>query len=124
DKKLFDSLHEEPTGDRVRIADVKEYIAEGIGNVTIPLGPRKCTLTKVLYVPGLTRNLLSVTQLLNHHLKVEFLVQNGIKSCLISRQERDIKLYYIIPQLKRKGYLVWINKNTCSNVCHTYEHLR
>ncbi|KAH9293155.1 hypothetical protein KI387_041641, partial [Taxus chinensis] len=86
DKELFDSLDEQPTGDRVWIADDKEYIAEGIGRVTIPLGPQKCTLTKVLYVPGLTSNLLSVTQLLNHHLKVEFLVQNGIKSCLISRQ--------------------------------------
>ncbi|KAH9294137.1 hypothetical protein KI387_040662, partial [Taxus chinensis] len=39
DKELFDSLDEQPTGDRVQIADDKEYVAEGIGRVTIPLGP-------------------------------------------------------------------------------------
>ncbi|KAH9314862.1 hypothetical protein KI387_023489, partial [Taxus chinensis] len=46
DKELFDLLNEEPTRDLVHIADEKEYVVEGIGRVTIPMGPLKCTLTK------------------------------------------------------------------------------
>ncbi|KAH9317183.1 hypothetical protein KI387_018952, partial [Taxus chinensis] len=46
DRNIFDSLTNRPTRDRVRIANNKEYIVEGINNVTIPLGTRKCNLTK------------------------------------------------------------------------------
>ncbi|KAH9308227.1 hypothetical protein KI387_036138, partial [Taxus chinensis] len=50
-KKLFHTLSDRPTGDQITIADNQEYIAAGIGDVIIPLGTRRCTLTKVLYVP-------------------------------------------------------------------------
>ncbi|KAH9323062.1 hypothetical protein KI387_017701, partial [Taxus chinensis] len=50
-KKLFHTLSDWPTGDRITIADNQEYIAEGIGDVIIPLRTQRCTLTKVLYVP-------------------------------------------------------------------------
>ncbi|KAH9293996.1 hypothetical protein KI387_040800, partial [Taxus chinensis] len=50
-KKLFHTLSDRPTRDQITIVDNQEYIAVGIGDVIIPLGTRRCTLTKVLYVP-------------------------------------------------------------------------
>lgn len=84
DKGLFDTLNSTPTGDLIRIADDKEYVAKGIGTINIPLTEGSCSLSNVLYVPGFTSNLLSISQLLNHKLKVEFQVQVGIKPYLIS----------------------------------------
>ncbi|XP_059073091.1 uncharacterized protein LOC131873929 [Cryptomeria japonica] len=74
DKGLFDTLNSTPTGDLIRIADDKEYVAKGIGTITIPLTEGSCSLSNVLYVPGFTSNLLSVSQHVNHRVKVEFQV--------------------------------------------------
>ncbi|KAH9327384.1 hypothetical protein KI387_007562, partial [Taxus chinensis] len=45
-KKLFHTLSDRPTGDRITIVDNQEYIAAWIGDVIIPLGTRRCTLMK------------------------------------------------------------------------------
>ncbi|KAH9318132.1 hypothetical protein KI387_019901, partial [Taxus chinensis] len=109
-KKLFHTLSDRPTGDWITIADNQEYIAAGIGDVIIPLGTRRCTLTKVLYVPGLTSNLLSVSQLLNHRMQIEFFVEKGVKSCIISQGES------VIAQAFLKGRLFALDAITSSSV--------
>ncbi|KAH9293369.1 hypothetical protein KI387_041427, partial [Taxus chinensis] len=109
-KKLFHTMSDRPTGDWITIADNQEYIAAGIGDVIIPLGTRRCTLTKVLYVPGLTSNILSISQLLNHRMQVEFFVEKGVKSCIISQGES------VIAQAFLKGRLFALDAVTSSSV--------
>ncbi|KAH9298713.1 hypothetical protein KI387_014046, partial [Taxus chinensis] len=55
----FISMRDTPSKNHVSLGDDSSYTVQGIGNISLPLGSRKCKLSDVLYVPGLTKNLLS-----------------------------------------------------------------
>lgn len=83
EQKSFCALLPSTSYGHVSLGDDTSYKVQGIGDMALPLRTHTCRLTKVLYVPGLTKNLLSVSQLLEHNLQVEFDQLNGEKLCLI-----------------------------------------
>ncbi|KAH9292915.1 hypothetical protein KI387_041899, partial [Taxus chinensis] len=109
-KNLFHTLSDRPTVDQITIIDNQEYIAAGIGDVIIPLGRLRCTLTKVLYVPGLTSNLLSMSQLLNHRMQAKLFFEKWVKSCIISHGDS------VIAQAFPKGHLFTMDAVNSSRI--------
>ncbi|KAH9322086.1 hypothetical protein KI387_016725, partial [Taxus chinensis] len=100
---------------------------QGIGNISLPLGSCKCRLSDVLYVPGLTKNLLLVSQLLDHNLKIDFDSQSGKKMCMIQDKSRGSKIIAKASNVGRMFQLDFIYKNdqalvaknsTSTQLCH------
>ncbi|GKU93722.1 hypothetical protein SLEP1_g7290 [Rubroshorea leprosula] len=71
DVKLFTKL-DRSIRTRVRLGNGYVVQAEGKGNVSIQTKEGIKTITDVLYIPSLSQNLLSVTQLMKHGYSVHF----------------------------------------------------
>ncbi|MCO5604581.1 hypothetical protein L7F22_058749 [Adiantum nelumboides] len=72
-KDLFSSLDAAPTGKKVTCANNASYPIKGVGKILITIsdGSDLC-LPDVLYVPGIKKNLLSVSSLAKNGLRVIF----------------------------------------------------
>ncbi|KAH9299486.1 hypothetical protein KI387_031168 [Taxus chinensis] len=91
-KDWFYTLRDSPNKNHVSLGDDSSYSIKGIGNISLPLRKHDCKITDVLYVPELTKNFLSVSQLLDHNLKLDFDSNNGEKVCLIRDKSRGSKI--------------------------------
>lgn len=51
-----------------------------------------CKLTKVLYMPQLTKIILSINQNINNNLRIEFDINNGKKVCIIHKKYKFLNI--------------------------------
>jgi hypothetical protein len=111
-KGQLDSLQEDYV-DEVAIGDDTRYPTMGIGTCTIHLKSRKTIeLTKVLYVPGIKRNLLSISALEDEGLIITFMEGK----VLAWPKNSNIKNAYKISS--RHGCLYQINYVSHSALIH------
>ena len=102
-KETLDSLSKKVNGE-VTISDNSAHSVEGIGNCTLKLKSGSSLLLKgVLYVPGIKRNLISITTLEDDGHNVAFV--DG--KVLTWAKNSSIKKAKLIGQ--RKGYLYELN---------------
>jgi len=78
----------------------KSHDIEGKGNVHVCLGKNNYQIKEVLYVSGLTKNLLLVSQMMDNNLKVEFDVVKGEKVCFIRDKSKGCR---IVAKANRVG---------------------
>ena len=72
-KRFFRDLHEGGTGIHVELGDDARYQAQGVGTVSFERESGKpLSFVDVLYVPGLTKNLISVSTLEDKGYQVKF----------------------------------------------------
>ncbi|MCO5601069.1 hypothetical protein L7F22_055186 [Adiantum nelumboides] len=88
-KDLFCSLDAAPTGKKVTCANNASYPIKGVGKILITIsdGSDLC-LPDVLYVPGIKKNLLSVSSLAKNGLRVIF----EDDRCIVRDQENGYSL--------------------------------
>jgi hypothetical protein len=73
-KNLFVELKESSLGDLVFLGDDRSHEVKGVGTIPIRMPSGGITLIKnVLYVPGLTKNLFSVSVIVDQNMKVKFI---------------------------------------------------
>ncbi|KAH9313426.1 hypothetical protein KI387_044060 [Taxus chinensis] len=110
-KDWFYTLRDSPNKNHVSLGDDSSYNVKGIGNISLPLGKHDYKITDVLYVPRLTKNFLSVSQLLDHNLKLDFDSNNGEKVCLIRDKSRGSKIVAIASNVGRMFQLDFVHKD-------------
>ena len=104
DRNLFSEISNLPNGIPVEVGDGRNLIAESIGKVILENNGKRCFLEKVLYVPSLSHNLLSVSRVAESGKVVEFddrkcKILSGDKSCeLISGTKKGL-LYLLDTEI-------------------------
>lgn len=113
---------------RVKLGDNKVVNIEGTGTVTISIEGKGKLINDVHFAPGLAHNLISVGQLIENGLKVEF----DDNTCVVKRKNGEIVLYLRMTRNRmfpvdfshKDGYMMMNNKVDESKLWHyRYGHL-
>eukprot|EP00253_Pinus_taeda_P029974 PITA_29974 len=82
-KEFFDSLEESTYRSKIYLGDDSGYEIKGYGVIPVKLSNGKIShLKNVLYVPGIKKNLISVSMMTDQDMKVEFFKTHCvIKDC-------------------------------------------
>lgn len=72
-KEFFDSLEESINGSKIYLGDDSGYEIKGYGVISVKLPNGKIShLKNVLYVPGIKKNLISVSMMVDQDMQVKF----------------------------------------------------
>lgn len=85
----FDTYHEINNGGHIYLGDNRSHEIKGYGDISVmmPNGQEK-QIQNVVYVPGLKKNLISVSTIIDQHLKIEFVKSH----CLVKDVQDNYKV--------------------------------
>ena len=118
DEKLFENMHSPSSLGYVQTGDDSKHSIEHVGNVPLQniYGSRNC-LSDVLHVPTITKNLISVGQMVERGLQVRF-TQKG---CFVEDPREG---FMLVAKGKKQGRLFTMEvKNSDANkMCFAYDN--
>jgi hypothetical protein len=88
-KDWFENYHETNNGANIYLGDDRSHQVKGYGDVPMTL-PNGCVkqIHNVMYVPGIKKNLISVSTITDQDLKVEFLKSH----CVVKDMQDHYKI--------------------------------
>lgn len=85
----FDTYHEINNGGHIYLGDNRSHEIKGYGNISVMMpDEQEKQIQNVVYVPGLKKNLMSVSTITDQHLKVEFVKSH----CLVKDVQDNYKV--------------------------------
>lgn len=107
----FSSLDKGSNLDQVHLGDDIPYDIEGKGDMHVHIGKYNYQISEVLYVPGLAKNLFSISQMLDCNLKVKFDIMKGENVCLILDKSKNYQIVARVVGIENMFLLDNISSN-------------
>ena len=121
-KEFFDSLEEIINGSKIYLVDDNGYQIKGHGVISVKLPNGKIShLSNVLYIPGIKKNLISVSMMADQDMHVEFFkTYSVIKDCrneIVATGMRVGSLYRLDAKIISKQAMV-AGESTAEQIWH------
>ena len=117
-KDWFSSLDNNANPVQVQLGNDTSHDIEGKGDVHVQLGKNNYQINEILYVPKIKKNLLSISQMLDKNMKVEFDIVKGENICFIHDKSKGCQIIAKAKGVERMFLLeVVASNNQTLNVC-------